>query len=291
MRGGFILFGFIGLALGILPIAVHGPAAINIAMYETGPDTTIHLWPDKQLNPDGSPALDIYYTKSANPKSTVILICPGGGYRRRASHEGGDVAHYFNIYGYHSAVLQYRVAPNRWPGAYADGRKAFCVLKEHSFRGITHPKIAIMGFSAGGHLAATLATLPDLNLPDTLKAPIITNVEALILAYPVISFTNFAHEGSRLQLMGLNPKPDLIKLLSLEYQVKKGLCRTFIFHTQDDASVPVQNAEMFAEACRKSGVPCRLEVAPHGKHGVGLAQSDTALKYWPLQMIDWLENP
>lgn len=279
------------MAGGLKPNISQAPPALNLSMYETGPDTTLLLWPDFPLNPDGSPTLDLYFTKKPKPNSKVLVICPGGGYRKRAIHEGQEVAHFFNRLGYHTAVIQYRVGPNAFPKAYADGRKAFELLRQTHFLGVSDPSWVLMGFSAGGHLASSLATLPNFKLNNPYHSLVpMPHLEALVLAYPVISMTHHFHKGSREQLLGLEPDSQLLNLLSIENQVKATLCKTYIFHTEDDASVSIENAKAFASACKKYQVPCQTDFRPHGKHGVGLAQEYANLKSWPIDMLTWLEQ-
>ena len=109
-----------------------------------------------------------------------------------------------------------------------------------------------------------------------------------MLCYPVISFGEFAHQGSRRDLLGDNPDPKLVESLSNETQVTERTPPTFLFHTTTDATVPVENSVMFYAALRKAGVPAELHIYERGPHGVGLAQTDEALSGWPARLADWL---
>jgi acetyl esterase/lipase len=150
--------------------------------------------------------------------------------------------------------------------------------------------IGIMGFSAGGHLASTAGTHFDTGNPGA-EDPIermSSRPDFMVLCYPVISFGTFAHAGSKKNLLGENPDPQLVELLSNELQVTKETPPTFLFHTTTDATVPVENAVMFYSALRKAGVPAEMHIYERGPHGVGLAQNDPVLSSWPGRLADWL---
>jgi acetyl esterase/lipase len=149
----------------------------------------------------------------------------------------------------------------------------------------------MMGFSAGGHLASTVATHLDMGNPaaadpiDRLSA----RPDLLILGYPVITMTPpYAHQGSRQNLLGASPSPESIDLLSNEKQVTENTPPTFFFHTQDDAGVPVENSLLFAASLRRVKVPYELHIYETGRHGVGLAPNDPALSSWPQLLQNWL---
>jgi acetyl esterase/lipase len=147
-----------------------------------------------------------------------------------------------------------------------------------------------MGFSAGGHLASTAGThfdTGDANAPDPIDR-LSSRPDFLVLCYPVISFGEFAHRGSRSNLLGENPDPKLVESLSNETQVTARTPPTFLFHTTTDATVPVENSVMFYAALRKASVPAELHIYERGPHGVGLAQTDEALSTWPARLADWL---
>ena len=150
-----------------------------------------------------------------------------------------------------------------------------------------------MGFSAGGHLTSTAATHfddGDVKAADPIER-VSSRPDAAILCYPVITLTEpYLHRGSRDNLLGKTPDPALIELLSNEKQVTAKTPPTFLFHTADDSAVPVENSLMFAAACRKNKVPVELHVYESGRHGVGLAQDNPALKTWPEMLANWLRG-
>src|SRR5262249_10972798 len=147
------------------------------------------------------------------------------------------------------------------------------------------------GFSAGGHLASTMATHFDDGNPQA-SDPIervSSRPDIAVLAYPVISMAEgTTHAGSRKNLLGANPSPELVALLSNEKQVTPKTPPTFLFHTADDSAVSVENSFLFAEALRKAKVPYELHVFEKGRHGVGLAQNDPVLSAWPKLLESWL---
>jgi acetyl esterase/lipase len=149
-----------------------------------------------------------------------------------------------------------------------------------------------MGFSAGGHLASTVATQPELykDPQDNLAATTSARPDRAILAYPVITFGEYGHTGSRDTLLGKNPDPKLVEQLSSHKQVTANTPPVFLFHTADDSGVPVQNSLFFAQACVEHKVPVELHVFPKGKHGIGLAADDPKLKIWSQNLLSWLAN-
>jgi len=153
-------------------------------------------------------------------------------------------------------------------------------------------RIGIMGFSAGGHLASTVATQPDLykDPQDDLADSFSARPDRVILGYPVISFVDdYAHKGSARSLLGDEPDPAMAKQLSNNHQVSTNNPPAFLFHTADDSGVPPQNSISFAEACLKNNVPVELHVYQSGRHGVGMALEDYSLKTWTELLINWLK--
>lgn len=261
---------------------------------------TVYLWAKGSKNDQPTaeserPLMDVYYPKNATQKYAAILICPGGGYGGLAKdHEGKQLAEYFAAHGIASAVVLYRVSPNRFPAPYADACRAMRLLRKDAEKYHLDPaRLGIMGFSAGGHLASTLTTQPDLykDPDDDLATTISARPDRSILCYAVIAMDNeAAHQGSVHNLLGENPDPAKAKQMSNYRNVNANTPPTFLWHTADDEGVPVQNSLLFATACADNKVPFALHIFPHGRHGVGLAQDDPVLKVWPQLMIDWLGN-
>jgi acetyl esterase/lipase len=157
---------------------------------------------------------------------------------------------------------------------------------------IAADRIGVWGFSAGGHLASTAATHFDAGDPNA-SDPIdrvSCRPDFAILAYPVISMKlEYTHKGSRRNLLGDNPDPQLVNYMSNEERVTRETPPAFLFHTTDDNAVPVENSVMFYEALHKAGVPAEMHLYEHGPHGVGLAQKDAVLSTWADRLNDWLK--
>lgn len=260
----------------------------------------INLWDDDSPN-NGShqnyrPKIRLYYPslKGAlyeNRKFPVVLICPGGGYMRQAHHEGQPFAQLFALHGIVGAVLTYRVHPDLYPGAYADATRAMRILRSSAEQyQLDTEKVAIMGFSAGGHLASTVATQPELyqEPEDDLAGQFSARPDRVILGYPVISFGEYAHEGSVKAQLGESPDPKMKEQLSNQKQVTTETPPAFLFHAADDGGVPVQNSLMFANACVEHDVPVELHVFPKGGHGMGMALENPSLSIWSENLMNWM---
>jgi acetyl esterase/lipase len=258
----------------------------------------IPLWPDgapgaKGDAPEDIPSVQLYQPRADQASGAAIIVCPGGGYGRLASHEGRDVAVWLNSIGVTAVVLKYRLGPKyQHPVMMQDALRAIRFTRSKAAEWKIDPnRVGIMGFSAGGHLASTAATHFDsgnLNARDPIER-LSSRPDVAILCYPVITMTDpFTHKGSRLNLLGENPSQLLIDLMSNEKQVTEWTPPTFLFHTADDSGVPVENSLMFAAALRQKKVPHELHVYEHGRHGVGLAQNEPALSTWPKLLENWL---
>jgi acetyl esterase/lipase len=178
-------------------------------------------------------------------------------------------------------VLKYRLGPRyHYPAQLDDAQRALRWVRQHAdeFHVRTN-RVGIMGFSAGGHLASTAGTHFDAT----------SRPDFLILGYPVITLEPpFAHEMSRRMLLGDEPDPKLVQLLSNEKQVTADTPPTFLFHTDGDKSVPAENSVQFYLALRKAGVPAEMHIYQRGAHGAGLGVKDTILASWPARLADWL---
>ncbi len=241
------------------------------------------------------PLLEVYLPAghAADTARPAVVVCPGGGYGHLAPHEGPDVAEFFAAHGIPAIVVWYRVAPNRFPAPFADVCRALRLVRAHAFQwGIDPQRLALMGFSAGGHLVATVGTQPDLyrEPEDDLACVHGARPDRLILAYPVISMLHEHHEGSAQNLLGPDPAPELRQQFSNDLHVSPQTPPTFLFHTADDKAVPVSNSLRFAAACAQSKVPFELHVFPHGSHGVGLAANNPALAPWTGLLLGWLKT-
>src|ERR1035438_246555 len=256
------------------------------------------LWPGGAPESQGledvdKPSLASYLVPAERGTGTAVIVCPGGAYGYLAmDHEGDQVAKWLNSLGVSAFVLKYRLGPKyHHPVELWDAQRAIRTVRSKAAEYRLSPdRIGIMGFSAGGHLASTAGTHFDAG--DAAAADPIDRLSSrpdfLVLCYPVISFGEFAHQGSRRNLLGENADPALVHSLSNETQVTAQTPPTFLFHTTTDGSVPVENSVMFYAALRKAGVPAELHIYERGPHGVGLAQTDEALSSWPARLADWL---
>ncbi len=273
--------------------------AFNIAYAQnTNQPPHIPLWPDgapgaKGTQPEDIPSIQFYQPPADKATPSAIVVCPGGGYGALAPHEGHDVAVWLNSIGITAVVLKYRLGPKySHPSPMLDALRAIRYVRSKAAEWKIDPtRIGIMGFSAGGHLASTAATHFDGGNPKA-SDPIDklnSRPDLLILGYPVITMTRpHTHNGSRKNLLGENPAQDLIDLMSNEKQVTEKTPPTFLFHTEDDKPVPVENSLLFAAALRKAEVPYELHVYQTGRHGVGLAKDNPALNTWPNLLENWL---
>ena len=256
------------------------------------------LWPGGAPGAMGTqdqdiPNLTAYLVPAAKAVGTAVVVCPGGGYVNLAmDHEGQQVARWLNSLGIQSFVLKYRLGPKyHHPIELSDAQRAIRTVRSRAAEYHVQPdRIGIMGFSAGGHLASSAGTHFDSGKSDGRDAidRLSSRPDFLILGYPVISFTSNIHRGSMRALLGDNPDPQLVQLMSNELQVTAQTPPTFLFHTTDDNVVPVENSVMFYMALRKAGVPAEMHLYEHGPHGVGLAPTDEALSSWPARLADWL---
>lgn len=257
----------------------------------------INLWPDAPDTLEGEntrPRLEIYPTDNpASDPSAMIIVCPGGAYRFQAPHEGEPFAQLFAANGIASAVLYYRVDPHRHPAPLADACRAMRLVRSMADELRIDPqRVGMLGFSAGGHLASTIATQPVLHVDehDDLADRFDPRPDRLLLGYPVISFTHHMHVGCRNNLIGDNADYALRCRMSNELHVTSDNPPTFIFHTCEDQGVPVQHSLRFVEALRHQGVEAEMHAFAHGRHGVGLAADDPKLRVWPQMMLAWLSD-
>jgi acetyl esterase/lipase len=258
------------------------------------------LWPGGAPGALGAedrdkPSLTIRLAEPAKANGTAVVICPGGGYGNLAmDHEGAQIAAWLNNLGISAFILKYRLGPvYHHPAPLQDAQRALRTVRSRAKEFSVDPnRIGIWGFSAGGHLASTTGTHFDEGQPNA-SDPIervSSRPDFMILAYPVISLTtDYVHKGSRKNLLGDPYDPALAEQLSNEKQVTARTPPTFLFHTDDDAGVPVENSVLFFLALKKAKVPAEMHIYQKGKHGVGLAQSDPVLSTWPDRLKDWLQ--
>jgi len=241
---------------------------------------------------EDKPYLEPYLLKKNN-KHAAFIICPGGGYTHLAEHEGKPIAKWLNKLGISAFVLYYRVFPYHHPIPLLDIQRAIRIVRHNAEKWNIDPdKIGVLGFSAGGHLASCAATLFDLNIMEP-KDEIDTeaaNPNLAVLCYPVISFTQFSHQGSIDSLLGSDKDEGTLQLLSTERQVTNRTPPTFLWHTADDAAVPVENSILFAKALSEKSIPFELHIYEHGRHGLGLASEEPDVANWTKTCEVWLRK-
>ena len=287
--------------------AAQRPAAAGQAGYTSSPADTAHgdrefhlLWPEGApgavgSEPQDKPKMTVYRAPAGKANGAAVVVCPGGGYRTLASdHEGKQVAEWLNSLGVSAFVVQYRLGPRyRYPAPLQDAQRAIRLVRARATDwGVDPGRVGILGFSAGGHLASTAGTHFDdgrTDAPDPVERES-SRPDFMVLAYPVISLLHpSVHKGSRDHLLGEDPDPKLLESLSTDTQVTPRTPPTFLFHTDEDTSVPPDHSILFYEALRKAKVPAELHVFLKGRHGVGLAPEDPVLTLWPGLCAAWME--
>jgi acetyl esterase/lipase len=260
---------------------------------------TLLLWPGAAPGASGEedrdkPAITVYMPPSTAGPMTAVIIAPGGSYRNLSMNlEGRAPANYLNALGVAAFVLRYRLGPRyHHPIELGDAQRAIRTVRARAQEWHIAPdRIGIMGFSAGGHLASSASTHFDAGSPGSADPidRVSSRPDFAVLGYPVISFVEaWTHQGSKTSLLGDNPDPALARSLSSELQVTDKTPPTFIYHTNADTVVPVENSVAYFLALRKAGVPAELHVFKEGRHGTGLGMQDPALSEWPTLLANWL---
>ncbi|OPJ62100.1 alpha/beta hydrolase [Clostridium oryzae] len=262
----------------------------------------INLWNEENYDKqtDGfKPYMDTYVLYG-NKKRPAVVICPGGAYAFTSDREAEAIALKFNAAGFHAFIVYYSVAPRKHPQPILDVSRAMCIVRENAEKwNVDSNKIAICGFSAGGHLAASLSVYWEkdyiskhVQITQGLNRP-----NAAILCYPVITSGEFAHEDSFKNLLGNKLSKSTIEEMSLEKHVNEKVPPTFIWHTYADELVPVENSLLFARALKSKEIPFELHIYPDGVHGLSLATEETAydgygqnphVATWMKLCIEWL---
>jgi acetyl esterase/lipase len=256
--------------------------------------TVIPLWPDGAPGALGKedkdiPTLTIFPADPAIATGAAMVIFPGGGYGGLAGHEGKGYADWLTTNGISCFVVKYRLGSGgyRHPAMLQDAARAVRLVRSRAAEWKIDPKrLGIIGSSAGGHLASTLVTHFDLGKAEA-SDPIerqSSRPDLAVLCYAVITMGPNTHGGSKKNLLGDNPDPELVKNLSNETQVTKDTPPCFVWHTQEDKAVKVENSLEFAAALQRAGVPFDFHVYQKGQHGIGTANNHP----WTKDCIYWL---
>ena len=292
------------MTIAVRPILLAFVLVAASAMAQQSPipiqdGQVIPLWSGPAPGAQGAddadvPTITVYLPRVNPPGMSAVIICPGGSYRALAmNHEGRQVANYLNSLGVAAFVLKYRLGPKyHHPVELGDAQRAIRVLRSHAAEWhIASDRIGILGFSAGGHLAMSASTHFDAGQAGASDAVdrVSSRPDFSVLGYPVISLVEpWTHQGSKNNLLGANPDPEVARQLSGEQAVTRDTPPTFIFQTNADVVVPAENATYYFLALRKTGVPVELHVFESGPHGVGLAMDDPALAEWSRLLTNWL---
>lgn len=283
----------------------------------TAQDTIIPLWPkdkipnqikslEKELHEQNEilriskvqvPTVEVYLPSKRDATGEAVLIFPGGGYGILAyDWEGTDIAKFFNSKGIAGIVVKYRLPSDvsQKDKKYVpliDAQRAIRLVRSNVKEfNVKSDKIGIIGFSAGGHLASTLGTHFNEKVYKAVDAidKESARPDFMALGYPVISFEEMTHQGSRKNLIGESPTRDLVDYFSNEKQVTESTPPTFLLHATDDTVVPVENSLLFYKAVKDKGISATMHIYPKGGHGFGLGLHDEHLKDWGERMIDWI---
>lgn len=241
------------------------------------------------------PAYQYFRVKNDTVKRPCVIICPGGGYSiLAAGHEGTDVAKYLNSIGVNAVVVKYRIPndanqPDKTIAPLQDVQQAMYLTRTHAHAwGIDANKIGILGFSAGGHLAASLAThYRDVKIQPGQTISLRPDFQVLI--YPVISFRKFGHRGSAENLLGKHPSEAQLHYFSNEENVNGETPMAFIVHAKDDSGVPVENSIAYDKELKKNKVPSELLLFEKGGHGFGM-NNPLETRQWPPALAEWLRK-
>lgn len=273
----------------------------------------IPLWPKKKLPNSkglkladkienerilqvGTPGMYAFFTSKEENKGCAVLICPGGGYERLTYLLGGtQLAKWFNTMGVTAFVLNYRLPTSpdlqdRTIGPEQDAQRAMRLIRASAARWKLDPaRIGIMGGSAGGHLASTLGTHPEdvAAIGDSLdRVPFAPSF--MVLVSPVISMGQYAHAGSRKNLLGENPSATLVAKFSNELHVTAATPPTFLAHAYNDKSVNQRNSLLFYQALVEHDVPGSLHIFPQGGHAIALRNTPGSASQWTTLCEAWL---
>lgn len=280
--------------IDLWPAGPPGGEKVTLTETVVARDNTYGLT-DRAAHDVTNPTLSIF--RPERPDGSAILIIPGGGYRWVViDKEGFEGARWFSRQGATVYVLKHRLPHQGWAAGpdtpLQDAQRAMRMIRSRAEQdGIDPGRVMVMGFSAGGHVAGSLATrfaervYEPVDAADTQSA----RPDAAMLMYPVVTMkAGLAHEGSRTNLIGENPSQAQADKYSLEVSPPRDMPPTLVMHAADDASVPVENATLLFAALRTAGVPAALHIFETGGHGFGLRSLEKDPRAaWPGMTMDW----
>lgn len=254
------------------------------------------IWPDEAPLGEGKSEkvkvpITVHLPEPSKATGAAMVICPGGGYGGRVVEgEGHGIARWLNANGIAGVVLEYRLPAGNYHRPLLDVQRAIRVVRSHAAEWKIDPRrIGIVGFSAGGHLASTAGTHFDggnEKATDPIER-LSCRPDFMVLVYPVITMGEKTHGGSRRNLLGPSPSPELIELFSNEKQVADKTPPAFLTHARTDAVVPVAHSQMFYEALKAKGVPAELQEFPKGNHGFS-GYKGAEWDAWQKRSLEWL---
>lgn len=250
---------------------------MNIKLYEKE-------LPYNHADPAGNPQVTTFFTDSWYALPAVIVL-PGGAYTNHASHEAEPIAEFYQSCGFQAFVLRYRLLPNLYPAALCDVQRLIKYLRANAKELKVDPeKIFVIGFSAGGHLAATTAVAEDVcQLGDALDVQS-HRPNGVLLSYPVVN------TGHKCVVRIANEDETICEKLCIDRQVTADTPPVFIWHTAEDSVVSVQQSLSLASALRENKIPFELHVFPHGSHGLGLAKHRPDIATWAEHSTQWIRS-
>lgn len=272
-------------------------------------EESIMLWPDGKMpyaidNPRSEtvnergnianvsvPSMLYRPAQGQQVSDACVIVCPGGGYGNLAwIHEGTNTADYLTARGIHVFILKYRHSPYKAPAPLADVQRAIRLVRRNAaIYGINPQRIGIMGYSAGGHLAASASTLYNEKIYDMDDdRDISARPDYSILIYPVITMSQKTHGGSRDNLLGKEPTPEMLEKYSCEKQVNADTPPAFIVHSSDDNAVPVDNAIGYYQALIAHKIDAEMHIYNTGGHGYSIAgRPGETNEHWAKALADW----
>lgn len=285
--------------------------AVGLAALQVSAEEVLRLWEGDAPYAQGKeekdiPTLTVYLPpEGVSATGAAMVICPGGGYWGLSDYEyeGAGYARFLSAHGVACFVLRYRLASNQYhhPVMLMDAARAVRLVRSQASKwGVDVERVGIMGSSAGGHLASSLAVHYELANPKVLDPvdSLSSRPSLAVLCYPVITAGEYAHRGSIENLLGPGYSAGLAEYMSTEKQVDRNTPPCFIWQTFEDEVVPTENALLFACALRKAGVPFDLHIYEKGVHGLALAgerwtstlkMEEKDLHPWSRDLLFWLE--
>lgn len=254
----------------------------------------IKLWeneiPYYNENADTPNSMTAYLTPTWQ-KVPAIVVLPGGAYSVRAAHEGEAIAQFYNSCGMHAFVVNYRLYPNKFPAPMADAQRAIKIIKQRADElAVDTSRIFVIGFSAGGHLAASVATMEDFSKIGDEYDEISPSVTGAILSYPVTSALPEDGEVTDCAARMTGGSREEMEKFTPYKRITENTPPCFIWQTFEDKTVDVSHSFNFASGLRANKIPCEMHIFPKGPHGLGLAKIYKDASMWGPLSVEWIKN-